>query len=92
MANKQITTVVNFGFNNANRAVETGASTGGLNSPGNYVTITALRNALAAHDAFTYTSAALDRMTVNDMVFAYRSISDPTSIANYMTAQVARTS
>lgn len=92
MANKQITTVTNFNFNNANRAVETGASTGGLNSPGNYVTITALRNALTAYDAFTYTSTELDRMTVNDMVFAYRNISDPTSIASYMTAQTARSS
>lgn len=91
MANKQINTVVNFNITNSNRAVETGASTGGLGNPGNLVTITALRSALSTFDAFTYTSAVLDQMTVNDMLFAVRSISDPSTISSYHPTQIART-
>lgn len=92
MANKQMGTLTHFNFVNSNRATQNESSTGGLNSPGNFVTVTALRNALAAFDAFTYTSAELDRMTVNDMVFAYRNINDPTTISSYQPTQVARVS
>lgn len=52
--------------------------------------ISSLRSALQAYDAFTYTNAELDRMTVNDMVFAWRSIRNPTSIHDKQTQQAAR--
>lgn len=92
MANKQTNTVVQFNITNPNRAAETGASTGGLDSPGTLVTITSLRSTLSTFDPFTYTNAVLDQMTVNDMVFAVRNINDPDTISNYQPAQTARTS
>lgn len=52
-----------------------------------------LRAALNTFDAFTYTNAALDTMTLNDMVFAWRACrGNQTSITNYHPAQTARTS
>lgn len=54
--------------------------------------ISTLRAALQGYDAFTYTNAVLDQMTVNDMIFAWRSIRNPTSIHDKMTQQTARTS
>lgn len=92
MAQKQMGASPNFNFTNSLRAVETGSSTAGLSSPGTFSNVTGLRNALSTFDAFTYTSAVLDAMTVNDMVYAYRMIGDPTTIANYIPAQTARSS
>lgn len=92
MANKQVGTVVDFSFINSLRATETGASTGGLNSPGQFITITSLRSALSTYDPITYTTEVLDVMNTNDMVFAVRNCNDPTTIADYITAQVKRSS
>lgn len=89
MAQNQLGVVVDFNFTNANNAND---GDGDLTDATDYVSITSLKATLAAYDAFTYTTAALDAMTVNDMVFAVRSIQDPTTIANYMVAQTARTS
>ena len=64
---------------------------GGANfaTPVNYSSVTALRAALTAANGAYYTSAFLDRLSVNDMVFALRNIADPTTIADYMTASAA---
>jgi len=93
MANTQLGNVVDFDFTNSLRAVSNmGGSDDALVDPSDYVSILSLRTTLAAFDSFTYTSAVLDTMTVNDMVFAVRNIQDPTTIASYVSAQVARTS
>jgi hypothetical protein len=80
-----------FEFTYANRIPATGNSGSFLTQGADYNSIVAMRNALAAFDPITYTATELDRMTTNDMVFALRNIKDPTTIAPYMTAQVART-
>jgi hypothetical protein len=92
VAQKQMGTFPSSKFPNSLRAIETGSSTAGLSSPGTFSNLTGLRNALSTFDAFTYTTAVLDQMTVNDMIFAYRNIGDPTTIANYIPAQTARVS
>lgn len=89
MAQIQLGTVVDFNFTNSNHVND---SDGDVADAVDYTSITTLKATLAAYDAFTYTTVALDAMTVNDMVFAVRSIQDPTTIANYMVAQTARTS
>lgn len=91
MANTQLGNVVDFDFTNSLRAVASmGGSDDSLTDPADYTSITSLRTTLSTFDSLTYTSAVLDGMTVNDMVFAVRSIQDPTTIASYVTAQVAR--
>lgn len=55
-----------------------------LGTPANYVSITAMRTRLAAISGTYYTTAMLDSMTVNDMVFALRNHDDATTIASYM--------
>lgn len=92
MAQASTDPVVDFQFVNVNKvAPVTGSSGTFLSAGGNYVSVFALRGALQAFDAFTYTNNVLDMMSVNDMVFAYRNIADPTTISNYQPAQVART-
>lgn len=49
-------------------------------TPLNYVGITQLRARLNAANAGRYTSAFLDTMTYNDMVYALRVTDDPTGI------------
>jgi hypothetical protein len=90
MAQGAVGTPVDFNFPNATRVP--GSSTAHLTTPGNYTSIGLLRTALSNFDSFTYSAANLDAMTVNDMVFAYRSIADPKTIADYMVAQTARSS
>lgn len=91
MANTMPTPVNDFCFVNSLQAV---ASMGGgdtnLTAPQNYTSITAMRAFLNGFDNKTYSNANLDIMSTNDMVFAIRSIQDPTTIANYVTAQVAQ--
>jgi hypothetical protein len=80
----------NLGFVNSLRAVAGSLGTSsGLTTPANYVSIAGLRGALNAANAGYYTVARLDTMTVNDMVFALRSIQDKTTIADYMPASTA---
>jgi hypothetical protein len=89
MANTQLSPP-DVNFTNSLRAVaDQGGSGSQLNNASNYVSITAMRTRLAAANAAYYTSAKLDQMTVNDMVFALRNIDDPTTIASYMTASAA---
>lgn len=88
MAQNQNSTV-DFNFVNANK---TQGNVGNLADIVDYTSVSTLRSTLAAYDAFTYTATQLDIMSVNDMVFAVRNIQDPTTIASYMSAQVARTS
>lgn len=74
---------VNLRFVNANYAVPTTGSSGsGLSAGGNYISIFALRARLQAVNPTYYTNARLDSLTVNDMVFALRSIDDRTSISD----------
>jgi hypothetical protein len=81
--------VVDSNFTNANR---TQGNVTNLTTPLNYTSVSALRARLTALDAFTYSAANLDILSVNDMVYAVRSIDDRTTIADYQPAQVARTS
>lgn len=90
LANKQTNPVVNFSFTNSTRATETGSSTGGLTAPEDYATITSLRSTLSTFDELTYTDEVLDQMTVNDMVFAVRGITEPDTISDYHPTQTAR--
>lgn len=47
-----------------------------LATPANYETVAAMRTALTAFQAGTYTAAYLDNMTYNDMVYALRLAND----------------
>lgn len=80
----------NLSFTMSNKAVSgMGGTSSGLNTPANYMSVAALRGALAAANGTYYTSARLDALTVNDMIFALRNIQDPTTIASYMSASTA---
>lgn len=82
MANTQMGPV-NTSFVNSRKAVDNmGGSDTDLTTPVNYTSINALRTRLAAANAY-YTSDVLDNMTVNDMVFALRTLDDKTSISDY---------
>jgi hypothetical protein len=89
MAGIQIGPIRN-GITNSQRAVS-GQLGGASNftTPVNYSSITALRSALSTANGTYYTTARLDSMTVNDMIFALRSIQDPKTISDYFTAQAA---
>jgi hypothetical protein len=99
MAQKLMRPINSMAFNDIRRATPeyAGGTADGsrtLTAPANFLSITELKAYLTGYDAFTYTAAVLDRMTVNDMIFAARNIdaSNVKSIADYMTQQVARTS
>ena len=66
-----------------------GGVVSGFATPANYVSVGALRARLAAANATYYTTAKLDHLTVNDMVFAVRSIDDKTTICDYMPTSTA---
>jgi hypothetical protein len=72
-------------FTNSLKAVaDMGGGDTDLTTPVNYSSLTAIRARLTAIDAVTYSSANLDTMTINDMVFALRNEDDPKTIADYM--------
>lgn len=48
-----------------------------LATPLNYTSINALRARLATANAAFYTTARLDQMSKNDMIYALRTIDDP---------------
>lgn len=80
----------NYDFVNSRKAVAgMGGTSSDLATVGNYASVFALRSRLAAANAAYYTTARLDSLTVNDMIFAVRNMDDPTSIASYMTASAA---
>lgn len=65
------------------------SQTSNLGNASNYVSVSAMRTRLAAVNAGYYTTAKLDQMCVNDMVFALRSIDDRTTISDYMPVSTA---
>jgi hypothetical protein len=65
---------------NARKAVPSIGNTSDIATPSNYASISALRTRLAAANAY-YTSSVLDVMSVNDMIYALRTIDDTTSIS-----------
>lgn len=91
MAGNQIGTHVEFNFVNSKKAIPLQNGNNDLTDASDYISINAMFTFLAGFDPITYTSAVLENMSVNDLVFAVRSIEDPTSISNYHPAQVART-
>ena len=72
----------NVMFTNSLKAVADPGSGSGLNTPLNYTSVTAMRTRLAAIGG-VYTTAELDRMTTNDMVYALRMNDDKTTVSNY---------
>jgi hypothetical protein len=80
----------NINFTMSNRAVDGMLGTAsGLTTPANYVSLAAIRGALNAANATYYTVARMDTMTVNDLVFALRSIQDRTTIHDKMPVSTA---
>lgn len=73
----------NVAFTNSTKAVADPGSGSGLGNASNYVSITAIRARLTAINGTLYTATELDRMTVNDMVFALRMNDDKATISNY---------
>lgn len=66
-----------------------GNSNSQLNTPLNYTSVQAMRNRLSALNGTYYTSLRLDSLTVNDMIFALRSIDDRTTISDYQPVSTA---
>ena len=84
MANTQMGSI-NLNFTNS---LKSNVNANDL-SPTNYHSLFNLRARLNGVNAAYYTTAKLDQMTVNDMIFALRNIDDPTTIASYMTSSAA---
>lgn len=80
---------INLNFVNATWVAPSVSNGSFLGTPANYMSIAALRSRLGTVNAGYYTTAKLDQMTVNDMVFALRSIDDRTTIADYMPVSTA---
>lgn len=57
-----------------------GAATNPIGTPANYASVSALRTRLAAINGALYTSAYLDTMTKNDMIYAIRLSDDATGV------------
>lgn len=92
MAQIQFGDILEVNFTNSLRATASlGGSGGQLADPSNYSNITNLDAALKAFDATTYSDAKLQGMNTNDKIFALRNVEDPTTIADYVTAQKSRT-
>lgn len=68
---------INLGF--VNKTKITQGNTLGLATPLNYTSISSMRTRLAAASAY-YTATVLDNMSVNDMVYALRTLDDPGTI------------
>lgn len=77
-------------FKNSLKAVAGQLGTAsGLNTPVNYSSVGAMRTRLAAANGAYYTTARLDALSVNDMIWALRSIDDKTTICDYMPTSTA---
>lgn len=73
MANNMVGDIEGLGFVNKQRTGVAGSSgQSGVGTIGDFADITSLRAALTAINAAYYTSTRLDRLTVNDMVYALR--------------------
>lgn len=57
-----------------------GAATQAIATPANYASVSSLRTRLAAINGALYTSAYLDTMTLNDMIYAVRLADDAAGI------------
>lgn len=57
-----------------------GVATSPIATPANYASVSAMRTRLAAINGALYTSAYLDVMTKNDMVYAIRTSDDAAGI------------
>lgn len=80
---------VDLNFNDIRRTQ--GSATNPITNYAETEDITALKTALAAFDAFTYTAAAMNTMTLNDLIFAWRACrGQQTGITSYYPAQTAR--
>ena len=79
MANIQMGQI-NSNFTSARKAVPGIDGTGNVTTPANYSSINAMRTRLAAAQPSYYTTAQLDAMTTNDMVYALRTIDDVSTI------------
>lgn len=80
MANADLTN--NFGVPERRESTNAQAksSLSPLGTPNNYTDITKLRARLTALNAGRYTSAFLDVMTKNDMIYALRTLDDSAGI------------
>lgn len=78
MANTQVGGI-DLNFVNARKAIAAPGMTSDLATPANYGSISSLRTRLAAAQGY-YTATVLDSMTVNDMIYALRTLDDTTSI------------
>lgn len=89
MANTMLGTP-DLNFANSLKAVaDMGGSGSSLTNASNYVSVTAMRSRLTALNAGYYTAARLDSLTVNDMVWALRSIDDRTTISDQQPVSTA---
>lgn len=77
MANTQLGSI-DLDFTNARKT--TPGAGADITTPANYASITAMRARLTAISGTTYSSANLDVMSVNDMIYALRVNDDATSI------------
>lgn len=82
MAQNMVSGFVDPGFVNVQRAKADSAigDETDLTTPVNYTSIDALDARLTAIDAAYYTAARLDKMTLNDKVYAVRSQDDSDTI------------
>lgn len=80
MANHQTEVGEDLTWANRQRTVNSPGTSGVVATPANYASITALRTRLNAISATSYSSARLDTMTVNDMIYAVRRNDDSTTI------------
>ena len=71
-----------FGVTDKRKSTAAGAVSGTtfLTTPLNYFDITKLRARLATINAGRYTSAYLDTLTLNDMIYALRTLDDAAGI------------
>jgi len=76
MANNMIGTDVDLGFVDKRRTTSAGNAAVSMATPANYASVTAMRARLGAVDASAYSAANLDKMTVNDMIYALRKSDD----------------
>lgn len=74
-------------FTDSRRAAPDLDDTSSLSDYEETESIDTIRTALNTHDSVTYSESNMDKMNVNDMMFAWRSITNPTSISDYFPTQ-----
>jgi hypothetical protein len=78
MANNDIAN--HMGFVAKNKVSLAGDANSGVATPANYASVASMRTRLAAINGSYYTTAMLDAMTENDMVYALRTLDDSGTI------------